>query len=154
MKTPTHKQNVAPFEFILEDLLPMRPMVKQMFGFIYVFVGDKLMLLLRNRTNRPQFNGVWLATSEEHFESLRKEFPVSPVWLVSFGKKKWLLIPIDAEDFEEYSLKACKLILEGDLRLGKLSNPKTFGRKEKGHAAAGDDTFSLFKSRRKTNLPE
>ena len=73
---------------------------------------------------------------------------MSPVWLVSFAKKQWLLIPINAEDFEEYSFKACELILNSDVRVGKLSNPKTLGRKKKGSVADDDDTFSLFKSRR------
>lgn len=132
----------------------MRPIVKQMFGFTYVFLGDRLMLLLRNRKNQSRFNGVWLATAEEHFASLQKEFPISPSWLISFAKKQWLLIPIDAEEFEEYSLKACELILRGDVRLGRLSIPKSSGqKKKKGHAATGDDTFSLFRSRNKTKEP-
>ncbi|HEX5885944.1 MAG TPA: hypothetical protein VFY67_15480 [Pyrinomonadaceae bacterium] len=153
MKVATHK-NHAPFEFILDELLPLRPVVKQMFGFTYVSVGDKLMLLLRNRTNQPHFNGVWLATTEEHFESLQKEFPVSPAWLVDFAKKQWLLIPISAEELEEYSLKACELILNGDVRVGRLSNPKSAGRqKKKGSATMDDETFSLFRSRNKPKEP-
>jgi len=133
----------------------MRPTVKQMFGFTYVFVGDRLMLLFRNRTNQSEFNGVWLATTEEHFESLQKEFLVSPAWLVGFAKKQWLLIPINAGELEEYSLKACELILKGDIRLGRLSNPKSFGRKKKkGSAPTSDDSFSLFRSRNKTKEPE
>lgn len=132
----------------------MRPIVKQMFGFTYVFVGDRLILLLRNRKNQSQFNGVWLATDEEHFESLQKEFPVSPAWLISFAKKQWLFIPINAEEFEEYSLKACELILRGDARVDRLSIPKNFRQqKKKGHAAMGDDTFSLFRSGNKTKEP-
>jgi hypothetical protein len=151
MKNASHQKNHAPFEFILDELQPMRPLVKQMFGFTYVSVGDRLMLLLRNRTNQPQFNGVWVATSEDHFESLQKEFPVSPAWLVAFAKKQWLLIPINAEELEEYSLKACELILNGDVRVGRLSNPKSSGRqKKKGSATMDDAPFSLFKSRNKT----
>ena len=151
MKTPTHKQNLAPFEFALEELQPMRPTVKQMFGFSYVFVGDRLILLFRNRTNQSQFNGVWLATTEEHFDSLQKEFPVSPSWLIPFAKKQWLLIPLTAQGFEEYSVKACELILGGDVRLGRLSHPKSLrGQKKGAPGPPDDDTFSLFRSRNET----
>ena len=151
MKTSTHKQNLAAFEFALDELQPMRPTVKQMFGFSYVFVGDKLMLLFRNRTNQSQFNGVWVATVAEHFESLQKEFPVSPSWLVGFAKKQWLLIPLTAQGFEEYSVKACELILGGDVRLGRVSHPKSLTRQKKeGSGPTDDDTFSLFRSRNKT----
>lgn len=145
MKTSANKESQAPFEFVLDELLPIRPVIKQMFGFGYIFVGDKLMLLLRNRVNQTRFNGVWVATTEEHFKSLQKEFPISPAWLVSFAKKQWLLIPLNAEDFEEYSLKACELILRGDVRLGRLSTPKKFGgTKKKQSSEKGDEPFSLF----------
>ena len=38
-------------------------------------VGEKIVLMLRNKATEMQDNGVWIATTEEHHASLRREFP-------------------------------------------------------------------------------
>ena len=66
-------------------------------------------------------NGVWLATTEEHHQSLRGEFPnMRSIRL--FGKEVtgWQVLPADAQDFEEAALRACELVLGGDPRIGKV----------------------------------
>ena len=45
-----------------------------MFGCLAVYVGDKIVLILRDRSDETDDNGVWLATTEEHHQSLRREF--------------------------------------------------------------------------------
>jgi hypothetical protein len=51
---------------------------------------------------------VWLATTEEHHQSLRREFPNMRSIQV-LGKKVtgWQVLPADAKDFEEAALRAC-----------------------------------------------
>ena len=66
-------------------------------------------------------NGVWLATTEDHHQSLRREFPNMRSIRV-LGKKVtgWQVLPADARDFEEAALRACELVLAGDPRIGKV----------------------------------
>jgi hypothetical protein len=64
---------------------------------------------------------VWLATTEEYHESLRRGFPNMRSIQV-FGRKVtgWQVLPADAKDFEEAALRACELVLAGDPRIGKV----------------------------------
>ena len=112
----------SPFQFVLDELFPIRPAIKQMFGFTYVYVDDKLLLSLRHSVKQRQFNGVWLYTMAEHIESLRREFPLLPrrsFW--RSGKNGWVILASKLDDFEEYTFKACELILKGDQRLGRVT---------------------------------
>jgi len=92
-----------------------------MFGCLAVYVGDKIVLILRDKREPDADNGVWLATTEEHHESLRREFPNMRSIRV-FGKKVtgWQVLPADAADFEETALRACELVAARDPRIGKV----------------------------------
>ena len=46
-----------------------------MFGCLAVYVAEKIVLILRDKRTETADNGVWLATTEEHHQSLRREFP-------------------------------------------------------------------------------
>ncbi len=122
------KQKI-PFEFVLEELDRAHPRVRPMFGCYAIYVGEKLVLILRQRKDHTDDNGVWLAALREHHESLKKEFPcMRSVRLLGTVETAWQNIPVDEDDFEELVLKACSLIIRGDLRIGKI--PKL--RKKKG----------------------
>jgi len=94
-----------------------------MFGCLAIYVEDKIVLILRNKDKPDQTtdNGVWLATTEEHHQSLRRDFP-SMRSIKVLGKKVtgWQVLPSDAEDFEEAALRSCELVLAGDPRIGKV----------------------------------
>jgi hypothetical protein len=45
-----------------------------MFGCLAVYVKDKIVVILRDKRDKTADNGVWLAPTEEHHESLRHEF--------------------------------------------------------------------------------
>jgi hypothetical protein len=68
---------------------------------------------------------VWLATTEEHHQSLRREFP-NMRSIGVFGREvtDWQLLAADAADFEEAAMRACELILAGDPRIGKVPKPR------------------------------
>ena len=119
--TPSAKRQ-APFPFVLEELVSIRPTVKQMFGFTHVYLDDKLLFSLRDSINKPGSNGMWLYTTAEHIESLGSEFPqLSRRYLWRSGRNAWVILASKLEGFEEYVFKACDLILRGDPRIGKVS---------------------------------
>lgn len=122
MKAGLSNKRTSPFQFVLDELQPIRPAIKQMFGFTYVYLDTKLLLSIRNSVKQPQFNGVWLYTQAEHIESLRREFPSLPrrsFW--RSGKNGWVILASKGEDFEEYAFRACEMILNGDHRFGRVS---------------------------------
>jgi hypothetical protein len=46
------------------------------------------------------------------------------VRLLGSAESVWQNIPADEDDFEELVLKACHLILKGDVRIGKIPKQK------------------------------
>jgi hypothetical protein len=115
------KRKVVPHDFVLDALAPLSPDTRPMFGCLAVYVGEKIVLILRDKPTYPKDNGVWLATTPEHHESLRREFP-SMRSIGVLGKKVtgWQVLPSAAEDFESAALHACELVLAGDPRIGKI----------------------------------
>ncbi len=124
MKTGVSAKRQAPFQFVLDELLPIRPAVRQMFGFTYVYLEEKLLLSLRESVKQPQYNGVWLYTEAEHIASLRREFPQLPrrcFWRSMKSGSGWVILASGLEEFEEYAFRACELILSGDQRVGRVT---------------------------------
>jgi hypothetical protein len=115
------RRKPLPHEFVLEAMAALSPRTNPMFGCLAVYVGDIIVLILRDRQNATADNGVWLATTEEHHESLRRDFPNMRSIQV-FGKEVtgWQVLPVGAPDFEEAALHACDLIAAGDTRIGKV----------------------------------
>ena len=120
-------RKAPPFEFVLEALEAVRPRTNPMFGCLAVYVGPKIMLILRDKPAPAHDNGVWLATTREHHESLRAEFPhMRSIAVLGGGKETgWQLLPAEAPDFEEAALRACDLVLARDPRIGKVPKAKS-----------------------------
>jgi len=98
-----------------------------MFGSYAVYVGQKIVFILRDRKTHPEVNGVWIATGHEHHKSLKKELPslISVAVLNNGnGETGWQMLQADDEDFEPLVIKACELVLHGDPRIGKIPKPK------------------------------
>ena len=113
--------------------MPLHPRVKHMFGAFAVYVGEKIMLVLRDRENHEEANGVWIATSSEHHASVKMEFPnMCSVYLLSDGKAEteWQMLPLSSDDFESSVMKACEFILKGDGRIGRVPKARK-GKKKK-----------------------
>jgi len=92
-----------------------------MFGCLAVYIDDKIVLFLRDHHDRPEDNGVWLATTAQHHESLRREFPhMRSIQLLRKPVTHWQVLPAEAPDFEEAALRACALIRAGDPRIGNV----------------------------------
>jgi hypothetical protein len=115
------KRKVVPHEFVLDALAPLSPDTRPMFGCLAVYVGEKIVLILREKPTYPNDNGVWLATTPEHHESLRREFPnMRSIGVLGKKVTGWQVLPSAAEDFESAAMRACELVLAGDPRIGKI----------------------------------
>ncbi len=102
--------------------MSIRPVVKQMFGFTYLYLDDRLLFGLREQPAKPNTNGIWIFTEAEHLDSLRREFPLlSRHYFWKSGNKGWVVLTTKNENFEEYAYKACELVLRGDRRLGRVT---------------------------------
>ncbi len=111
-----------PYDFILKDLYPLRPTIKKMLGCYALMEGKKLLMLLRDREERPEFNGVFIATSPAHFETLQQEIHTSRMTFDLDGdENSWIFISEDLDSFKEKVKKACEMIKKGDERIGKLA---------------------------------
>ena len=96
-----------PHEFVLEALAALPFHTRPMFGCLAVYVEDKIVLILRDKGEHTADNGVWLATTEEHHESLRGEFPnMRSVQIFGKPVTAWQVLPADAPDFERTALRA------------------------------------------------
>ncbi len=123
MKLST-KKNI-PFEFVLANLTRIDFTVKAFFGCHSIYLGDKILLTLRNKTEHTEDNGVWIATEAEHHTSLQKLFPnMRSIKVFGGPSSNWQILPADADDFEESALLACELILKHDPRIGKIPKKK------------------------------
>jgi hypothetical protein len=110
-----------------------------MFGCLAVYVGDKIVLILREKGEEIADNGVWLATTREHHESLRIEFPnMRSIRVFKEKISGWQVLPADAPDFEQAAMRACELVIGGDPRIGKVPASRraaTTGAKKNGAAS-------------------
>jgi hypothetical protein len=129
--SPKPKRKPIPFPFILEALAPLNPEVRSMFGGHSVYIGDKIIFMLRDQAKSPQDNGLWLIFADEFdtsndSKSLRRQFPsLRPIELLEGKVKHWMLIPADGPNFESESLQACDLAISHDPRLGRIPKSRS-----------------------------
>lgn len=95
-----------------------------MFSGFAVYVGDRIVLMLRDSAISQTDNGVWLVLSESanpDDPKLRREFPsIRKIRLLHGKIRHWLLIPSDGPDFETEALHACDLVQLKDPRFGRI----------------------------------
>ena len=119
-----------PYPFVLDELSRVMTHTKPMFGCTAIYVGEKIVLILRQRDSSPKDNGVWIATTEEHHASLKKEFPkMRSIAVFGPGVTGWQVLPESAPDFESSVYHACELIIAGDPRIGKIPGQKKANKK-------------------------
>src|SRR6202045_5180350 len=80
------QRKAVPHQFVLDAIAPLSPETRSMFGCLAVYVQDKIVLILRDKRDGTADNGVWLATTEEHHQSLRRGVPKKRP-IQGFGKK-------------------------------------------------------------------
>ena len=57
MKSTSSAKKQAPFPFVLEELISIRPTVKRVFGFTHAYLDDRLLFSLRDSIDKPGSNG-------------------------------------------------------------------------------------------------
>jgi hypothetical protein len=118
------KRRSAPYPFLVEALAPLEPEVRPMFSGFAVYVGEKIVLMLRDSPKQPDDNGVWLVFSEIANLAdprIRQDFPSLRLINLLGGKiGQWRLIPADSPTFESEALHVCELLLKHDVRFGRV----------------------------------
>jgi hypothetical protein len=110
-----------PHAFVLDAISTLSPYTRPMFGCVAIYVKDKIVLILRDKPTNTEDNGVWLATTQEHHQSLRREFPnMRSIQVLGKRVTGRRVLSVDAPDFESAALRACELVLAGDARIGKI----------------------------------
>jgi hypothetical protein len=124
MARPSKPKQKPPHPFVLDALMPMCPEVRRMFSGFAVYLGDRIVCMLRDSPKSPRDNGVWLVLSETANPAdpkLRREFPsLRTIEILGDKIGHWLLIPSDSPAFETDALHACELLLRSDPRLGRI----------------------------------
>jgi len=124
------QRKAVPHAFVLDALAALSPTTRSMFGCLAVYVADKIVLILRDKSDSTADNGVWLATTKVHHDSLRRDFPaMRSIQVLGKGVTGWQVLGADAPDFEEAALRACECILAGDPRIGKVPGARSAKRR-------------------------
>lgn len=121
-------EKIIPYNFALDYLQSLHPDVKSMFGMYSVYIGDKIMLMLRRKKGRDKNNGVWVACQDGAFDSLHREFPALRALFDlkrSMSDSHWKFVPEAADDFEESVIGICNLIARRDPRVGRIPQRKS-----------------------------
>jgi hypothetical protein len=113
-----------PFDFLLDEL-PASIIVKPAIGMFYIYFNGRIVLIFRKTNKNPQHNGIWIATTREHHNSLMAEVPaISPFELDEGIDTAWLLLSHRHDDFESAAVRICRLVSGKDPRIGKVT-PKS-----------------------------
>ncbi len=124
MPRPAKRKQSPPHAFVVAALASLNPEVRRMFSGFAVYIGDRIVCMLREHDKSPQDNGVWLVLSDAADPAdpkLRREFPsIRTIELLANKIRHWLLIPSDSPTFEAETLHACDLLLQRDPRLGRI----------------------------------
>lgn len=111
-----------PFEFIMDYLNPKKIKIRPMFGCFGLYVNNKIVFFLRERKEKPTYNGVWVATTLENFAALSKTLPSINQHLKLVkdhnSTHTWLFLSVQDDKFETVVIKACGLVTKGDKRIG------------------------------------
>ncbi len=114
-----------PFPFILDELEALSPVTRPMFGCQAVYVGPKIMLILRDKGGADVDSGLWIASEIEHHASLRAQLPsLRTIEVFGPGESAWRCLPSDGDRFEEEALRVCAMIRANDPRIGRVPGAK------------------------------
>jgi hypothetical protein len=132
MKKP--KKSI-PYEFVLEALSRMDLHTRPMFGCTSIYVGEKIMLVLRKKEKTDDDTGIWVCIPDEHVIEMKEAFPMlRGVSFFEDPNSAWQTLHESEPEFEELALKLCALIRKRDPRIGRIpkrKKPKKESRKTK-----------------------
>ena len=136
LDAPVKPAKKVPFGFVLDELASLSPTTRPMFGCTAVYVGEKIVLILRDKDDGD--SGVWVATARAHHDALRGEIPsLRSIAIFGPGESNWQNLPADDPRFEDDVLWVCASILAGDERIGRVPAAK---KKRAAKVTAKPDT--------------
>jgi hypothetical protein len=115
----------VPFEFVLEELSRLDLYTRPMFGCTAVYVGEKIVLVLRKKEKTDADTGIWVCIPDEHVAAMKREFPM--LRGVSFFEdpdSAWQTLHESEPGFEELAMRICELIRKRDPRIGRVPKRK------------------------------
>ncbi len=122
----------VPFDFVLDALQGLEVHTRPLFGCTAVYVGDKIVLVLRKKAKTDADTGIWVCIPDEHVREMKREFPM--LRGVSFFENPdsaWQTLHESEPEFEELALKLCGMIRKRDVRIGRVPKVKKAKRKSK-----------------------
>ena len=136
LDAPVKPAKKVPFGFVLDELASLSPTTRPMFGCTAVYVGEKIVLILRDKDDGD--SGVWVATARAHHDALRGEIPsLRSIAIFGPGESNWQNLPADDPRFEDDVLWVCASILAGDERIVRVPAAK---KKRAAKVTAKPDT--------------
>jgi len=118
---PTKAKKSVPFPFVLDELASLDPFTRPMFGCLAVYVGERLVLILRDKAPADADSGVWVGFTPEHQEAVARLFPrLEPIEIFGDKVSGWKKLSSRSPEFEDDVLRVCAMIREGDGRIGKI----------------------------------
>ena len=120
------------YSFVLDELaesaIAPKVRVRPMFGSHSVYIDEKIIFILRRKQTPESLvdDGIWIAMQPEHNSSLQREFPSLRRIAMFAGRafSGWLNLPEREEGFEEAALRVCRMVIDGDSRIGKIPPAK------------------------------
>jgi hypothetical protein len=114
-------QKPVPYDFVLDELAELAVRTRPMFGSTAVYVDDRIVFILRNKGNGNIDDGVWVVFEREHIAEMLALLPALRTIDVLGGRAGgWRKLAADSPTFEEDVLAACRLVKQGDPRIGKV----------------------------------
>ena len=114
-----------PFPFILDEIEDLGPRVNPMFASHGVYIGDKIVFILRDKGPTDSDRGMWVVSEKEQTQALLKAFPsLRPIDVLGEKIGNWKKLSANAKDFEENALAVCELVRRRDPRVGKIPESK------------------------------
>ncbi|HEU4535443.1 MAG TPA: hypothetical protein VFS00_15045 [Polyangiaceae bacterium] len=122
---PASKKGKIPFPFVLDELAPLDPVTRPMFGALGVYVGERIVMILRDKGPADPDSGVWLAYEPAHEASVMAALPrLSPIEVFRHKVAGWKKLAARSPEFEADVGTVCALVLEGDGRIVKVPGAK------------------------------
>lgn len=118
-------RRAVPFPFVLDALDSVPYHTRPMFGCLAIYVDEKIVLALRDKQPADSDVGVWIATTPEHHESLKRDFPsMRSIEIFGTGVTGWQVLPASDIRFEDEALRVAEYVRRRDERIGKLPAKK------------------------------